>query len=146
MSVYIWTALFIVLIIIEAMTAQLTTIWFAVGALASAIAAFFNGPVWLQWTLFLVVSVVLILSTRKLARGLLKAKPKATNADRAIGQNGIVTEEIDNLNAKGAVNLNGMFWTARSEDNTVIPVGETVTAVRIDGVKLIVTRQETKED
>ena len=146
MSVYIWTALFIVLIIIEAMTAQLTTIWFAVGALASAIAAFFNGPVWLQWTLFLVVSVVLILSTRKLARGLLKAKPKATNADRAIGQNGIVTEEIDNLNAKGAVSLNGMFWTARSEDNSVIPVGETVTAVRIDGVKLIVTRQETKED
>ncbi len=146
MSVYIWTALFIVLIIIEAMTAQLTTIWFAVGALASAIAAFFNGPVWLQWTLFLVVSVVLILSTRKLARGLLKAKPNATNADRAIGQNGIVTEEIDNLSAKGAVSLNGMFWTARSEDNTVIPAGETVTAVRIDGVKLIVTRQETKED
>ncbi len=146
MSVYIWTALFIVLVIVEAATAQLTTIWFAVGALAAAVASFCNGPVWLQWTLFLVISVVLILCTRKMATSLLKAKPKATNADRAIGQDGIVTEEIDNLNAKGAVNLNGVYWTARSEDNSVIPVGETVTTVRIEGVKLIVNRKETKED
>lgn len=146
MSVYIWTALFIVLVIIEGITAQLTTIWFAVGAIAAAVAAFLNGPVWLQWTLFLVVSVVLILSTRKLARGLLKATPKATNADRAIGQDGIVTEEIDNLNAKGAVSLNGAFWTARSENNSVIPLGETVTAIRIEGVKLIVKKKENKED
>ena len=146
MSVYIWTALFIVLIIIEGITAQLTTIWFAVGAIAAAVAAFLNGPVWLQWTLFLVVSVVLILSTRKLARGLLKTTPKATNADRAIGQDGIVTEEIDNLNAKGAVSLNGAFWTARSENNSVIPLGETVTAIRIEGVKLIVKKKENKED
>lgn len=146
MSVYIWTALFIVLVIIEGITAQLTTIWFAVGAIAAAVAAFLNGPVWLQWTLFLVVSVVLILSTRKLARGLLKATPKATNADRAIGQDGIVTEEIDNLNAKGAVSLNGAFWTARSENNSVIPIGETVTAIRIEGVKLIVKKKGNKED
>ena len=54
-------------------------------------------------------------------------------------------EEINNLDAKGAVKLNGMVWTARSEDGTIIPAEATVTAVRIEGVKLIV-KKTNEED
>ncbi len=140
MSVFIWIALFVVLIIIEAFTAQLTTIWFAAGAVVAAIASFLNAPEWLEWTLFFSVSFILLLFTRKIAIKLLKTSPKPTNADRALGQNGIVTEEIVNLNAKGSVSLNGTLWTARSLNGETISAGETVKVIRIEGVKLIVEK------
>ncbi len=140
MSVYIWIALFVVLVVIEAITAQLTTIWFAAGALVAGVASFFDAPNWLQWVLFLAISIILVIFTRKFAKNVLKADPKPTNADAAIGQRGIVCEEIDNLNAKGAVKLNGIVWTARSEDGEIIPADSTVVTLRIEGVKLIVKK------
>ena len=145
MSVYIWIALFAVLVVVEAITVQLTTIWFAAGALVAGIASICNAPNWLQWVLFLAVSVILVIFTRKFAKNVLKAEPKPTNADTAIGQQGIVCEEINNLDAKGAVKLNGMVWTARSDAGTIIPGETTVPAVRIEGVKLIV-KKTNEED
>lgn len=145
MTVIIWIILLVVFLIVEALTAQLTTIWFAAGSLAAIVADLFNAPVVAQFLIFLAVSFVLLISTRKLAKKLSNGEHNRTNADRAIGQEGVVTEEIDNLNAKGLVSLDGSVWTARSSDGSIVPKGETVTAVRIEGVKLIVNKKEKGE-
>ena len=55
-----------------------------------------------------------------------------------IGPTGIVVEPVDNLKSTGAVTVGGKTWTARSEYGDVFAPGERVTAVRIEGVKLIV--------
>ena len=55
-----------------------------------------------------------------------------------IGQLAVVTEEINNIEAKGAVKVGGIVWSARSETDETIETGKTVTVTKIDGVKLIV--------
>jgi membrane protein implicated in regulation of membrane protease activity len=62
-----------------------------------------------------------------------------TNADRCIGKDAIVTQDINNIEACGQVKADGKIWTARSSDDSVIPEGALVTVEKIEGVKLIVT-------
>ena len=95
---------------------------------------------WLQITLFLVVSALTLYFTRPLVKKYVNGKVQPTNADALIGKECKVTENIDNLNGTGAVYVDGKTWTARSDDDEVIEVGQTVIAERIEGVKLIVAK------
>ena len=136
----VWLVLMVLLFIIEAATAGLTVIWFALGALAALIAALFGAQIWLQVLWFLVVSIATLWFTRPLALKYLNGRSVATNADRVVGMEGVVCEDIDNLAGTGAVRLEGKEWTARSEPDERIPLGATVRVKRIEGVKLIVER------
>lgn len=135
-----WVVLLILLIIVEAVTAQMVTIWFAAGAAGAIVAELLGAQVWLQWVVFIAVSAIALVVTRPLVKKLTKTKVQPTNADRCIGQTAVVTEEIDNIAAKGQVNVNGAVWTARSSDGSVIGKDEKVTVEKIDGVKLIVKK------
>lgn len=148
MTAIIWLIIMAVLIVIELATLGLTTIWFAAGALAACIAAVLDLAFWIQVLLFIVVSLVLLISTRPLAMRYLNARTSKTNVDSLIGKSAKVTKTIDNIQAQGQVMVNGMEWTARSEDDdAVIPEGTVVTIRRISGVKLIVTvKKEGVED
>ncbi|MCI9315620.1 MAG: NfeD family protein [Lachnospiraceae bacterium] len=120
-----WLIVLVVLVVIELLTMGLTTIWFAGGALAATIAALFHAPVAVQVILFLVVSGVLIFSTRPLAVKYFNKDRVRTNAESLVGRQAIVISEIDNLQGIGQVNVGGMEWSART---------------RVDGVKLPVSR------
>ena len=133
-----WLAAVIIFCCVEAATVGLVSIWFAGGSLAALIAASLGAPFWLQITLFVVVSGVLIALLRPLMRKVILPKKTATNADRHIGQVALVTEEIDNLRETGAVKLDGVVWTARSLSNQVIPVGTAIRVRSFQGVKVIV--------
>lgn len=134
----IWGIALIVFLVVEGVTVGLASIWFACGALAALISAFFGAPVWLQFLLFILVSGVTLWITRPLAARYINAKKQPTNADRIIGMIGIVTERIDNVSAVGAVSIGGKTWTARSQTGEIIPEDSRVVALAIDGVKLIV--------
>ena len=137
-----WLSAVIILGVIEAATVGLVSVWFALGALAALISSLFGGPLWLQILLFIVVTVVALFVTRPLVKKYFsKSSHKPTNADMVLGKQGIVTENIDNLSSTGAVKCMGKEWSARSSDGEIIPKGETVIAVKIEGVKLIVEKQ-----
>lgn len=136
-----WIVLLVVLIIVEAATAQLVTIWFAAGAAAALIAELCDLQQWLQWVIFIAVSAVTLIATRPLVRKITKKTVQPTNADRCIGETAVVTEEIDNIEGRGMVHVNGVTWTARSSDGTVFKKDERVTVEKIEGVKLIVKAQ-----
>lgn len=135
----VWLALLVVFAIVEAVTVGLVSVWFAAGALVALLSTFFTGNIWIQIFLFVLVSAVTLVALRPLAKKYVTPKEVPTNADRVIGQEAVVTEDIDNLKATGAVKIFGVLWTARGEEDTPIPVGSTVTVREIDGVKLIVT-------
>lgn len=132
----IWAALIIVFLIVEGVTAGLASIWFAAGAVVALILSLLNVPLGWQITAFIVVSIATLVLTRPLARKYVNRKVQATNADRVIGQTGIVLEEINNIAGKGAVRMNGKIWTARSVNGNVIAKDLLVTAVAIIGVTL----------
>ena len=136
-----WVVMLVVLLIVEAVTAQMVTIWFAAGAAAAIAAEILGAQVWLQWIVFVAVSAVALVVTRPLVRKLTKTRVQPTNADRCIGQTAIVVEDIDNIESKGQVNVNGIVWTARSSDGTPFKKDERVIVEKIDGVKLIVRAQ-----
>ena len=141
MSVF-WLIAMVVLLIVEAAVPGLISIWFALGALAALISALFHAPVWLQIVWFVVVSVLTLILTRPLVRKYVNNRVTPTNADMVIGKDAVVTEEIDNLHAKGAVLLDGKTWTARmDQENEKADPGETVRVLRIEGVKLIVEKR-----
>ncbi len=137
----IWTILIIVFLIVEALTINMTTTWFAIGALVALIFRLLGLPVWLQGVAFGVVSVALLLVFIFLIKpkiGSLMKKSEATNADRVIGLRGIVTTEIDPMNATGLVKVKGQVWSASSADGSKIPEGSTVIVKEIHGVRVIV--------
>lgn len=135
---FIWLGLVVLFAVIEALTVNLTVIWFAFGSAAALICTAFSGPLWLQITLFIVVSLICLLLVRPLAKKKLKGKTVPTNADRIIGMQAKVTEEIDNINSKGAVYVNGKIWSARSEGGEIIAPDTLVKITRIEGAKVFV--------
>lgn len=133
-----WLIIVIVMAIIEIITLGLTTIWFAGGALVAFIASLFGANLAVQVVLFIVVSLVLLAVTRPLAVKFFNKDRESTNAESLIGSRAVVKQEIDNLNARGMVSVNGQEWTARAFEDKIIPQGATVEIMEISGVKLLV--------
>ena len=147
MATIIWLVLLIGFIIVEAACPiHLVSIWFAAGALVSAIAASLGAELWLQIVLFLVVSGGLLACLWPFVKKVLNPKLTPTNIDSIIGTEGYTTAPVDNLNATGQVKLGGMYWTARSSDGKNIPQGALVRVDRIEGVKVFVSLVESTAD
>lgn len=137
--VWVWLAVVVIAVVVEGYTAQLVSIWFALGALCALIAGMANMALWGQVLVFAGVSLLTVLLTRPLVRRRLATRREATNADRYVGMQGVVLQTIDNVQGKGQVKVQGSVWTARSETvDTAIPEKATVTVVRIEGARLIV--------
>ena len=140
MATIIWLVLLIGFIIVEAACPiHLVSIWFAVGALVSAVASALGAELWLQILLFLVVSGGLLAALWPFVKKVLNPHRAATNVDSIIGSQGYITAAVDNLNATGQVKLGGMFWTARSTSGQNIPEGTLVRVDRIEGNKVFVS-------
>lgn len=137
---YVWFVLALVMAILEAVTYQLVSIWFVIGAIVSAIIAiFFPYSILIQIIVFAIVSLVTLIVTRPLVKKITKMKKSPTNSDRNIGKTGVVKIEINNELGTGQVNINGSIWSAKSEKNLVIKEGARVLVNDIKGVKLIVS-------
>lgn len=134
----IWTALLVVFVIGEAVTVGLTSIWFAAGSLVALICALLGANLWIQIVAFIVATILSLVAFRPLCKKYINGKVEPTNADRIIGSEVLVTEAIHNLQATGAVRVGGITWTARSENDALIPVGALVRIKRIEGAKVYV--------
>lgn len=135
-----WIIAMVVFLVIEAVTVGIVSVWFAIGALFAMVTAMLGANLWVQITVFLVVSAIALYFTRPLVKKFVNNKVEPTNADMLIGKECRVVETIDNLSGTGAVYIDGKTWTARTVDEEIIPEGQLVKAERIEGVKLIVSK------
>ena len=131
-----WLAAMIVFGLAEAATVNMVSIWFVGGALCAMIAQLLGGGVWLQITVFLIVSGILLASLRSFVRKFVQPRKTATNSDMALGREAYLTETADNLMETGALKLDGKVWSVRSASGEVIPAGTLVKVVKLQGVKL----------
>lgn len=137
MSIF-WLVLAVLLAIIEAITPQLVSIWFAVGALGGCITSLFTGNIWIQILVAVVLSVIVVIATRPLSKRLTKTKITHTNSDRNIGKIAVVISDIDNVLSTGRVKVGADVWSAKSFDSSVIKADSKVEVVGIEGAKLVV--------
>lgn len=143
MDPIIWILISAGLVLIELITLGLTSIWFAIGAIVAAIFSYLGFGIWVQLAAFLVVTTITLIFTRPIAHKLLNSRITKTNVEEIIEKIGVVTEDIDNLNGQGVVKLDGMEWSARSVDDSIIPKDQKVKVCKVSGVKLIVKPADT---
>ncbi len=134
---YFWLILVIFLGMIELITVGLVSIWFVISGIVAMILSFFIDNFVIQFGVFVILGVVLMLFTRKTLEKYFP-KPIKTNLDRVVGLEGIVTEEI-RKDSVGEVKVDGKRWSAIADDE--IKVGSIVKILHIDGVKLKVEKE-----
>ncbi|MBE7051646.1 MAG: NfeD family protein [Ruminococcaceae bacterium] len=142
MEYILWIIFMVAMLIVEASTVNLVSIWFAIGALGAIIAAYFGGGLICQLVVFVAVTAVSLLIAKPFIKKFRNTKTVATNADRLIGETGIVTEEIDNTKFAGRVTVNGSHWAAVAGNKEEISIGTKVRIKEISGVKLIVEKED----
>ena len=125
--------------ILEIATEGFLVFWFGIGAVLSLGTSFFTDSLFVQVAVFVVSSIILILSTRKLTD---KIKPKEviTNVYTILGKKAIVSQEINNEKGQGQIKIDGDVWSAKSENDEKIEIGTPVEVLSIDGVKAIVKK------
>ena len=136
---YSFLILFVVFIILELISVNLVTIWFALGALISFILSFFINSELVLILTFIIVSVLSLIFTRPFVKKYLKVKPTKLNLDKVVGMEGIVTKEVDKFKM-GEAKVDGKYWSIVS--NKRIEKGRTIIVNSIDGVKLNVSVKE----
>lgn len=138
---YWWLLLAVIFFVGEAVTVGFFVFWFGVGALVALLASLFIDSLAVQSVLFLSVSIVLLFFTRPLVnKFLLKSNDVKTNAYSVEGKKGRVNIEINPIEGTGQVKVAGELWSAKSNDDSVIPVDTDIIVEKIDGVKLIVRK------
>lgn len=142
---WVWIALAVIFGVVEAATAQIVTIWFAVGSVGALIANVVGAGTTIQLVVFVAVSILTLIIARPYLKKFTRTEMQRTNADRCIGETAIVTEEINNTQGTGQVKVGGNIWTARSLDSAIIPADEKVIVEKIEGVKLIVSEKVKTE-
>lgn len=136
----IWLIAAIVLVIIELLTAGFGVICFAIGALFSALVAYFDASLVWQLVVFAAASLLSFLFIRPVVLRLLdkKSKDVKTNADALIGKTAVVSEAVNPSANQGRVAVDGDDWKAVSADGSIIEKGEKVTIVSRDSIILTV--------
>ncbi len=139
-----WLILSGIFFVFEMATVGFLIFWLGIGALTAMIISFFVDNVIIQTAVFVVTSIALIFLTKPFVKKF--AKPGAnvkTNAYSIIGKNAIVTKEIDSNANVGQIRVGGDVWSAKTENEEVIPAHAEVKVLRIEGVKAIVTTDLT---
>ncbi len=134
-----WFGIFAILLVIEMLTVELVTIWFAFGAVAAIVCSFFTESVIIQLAVFLITSIMALVIMKPILKRFKSFDVTPTNLDRVIGKVGKVTKAIE-LDKYGEVKVLGNVWTAVAKE--YIAEGEKVKILSIDGVKLIVQKEE----
>ena len=144
MTAIFWLVILVVLLLVEAQTVVLVSLWFAAGALAALIATLLGATWWTQVIVFLAVSCLAIALLRPLVKKQLKPRLTKTNVDALVGTCGYVLSDVDNMAACGQVKLGAMEWTARSTSGEPIAAGTLVKVDKIEGVKAFVSVAEVQ--
>lgn len=136
----LWLIIIFILIVAEVSTVNLVSIWFIASGIVSLIISIFYDNFFVQFAVFVLLGILLLLTTRKFLEKLLKSNEDAkTNLDRILGSTAVVTEPLTK-NEIGEVKVEGKRWSAISKEE--LDVGEEVIVENIDGVKLIVRKKE----
>ena len=137
-----WIGGALLLVVIETVTADLTFLMIAGGALGGGLTSFLGGPLWAQVVGFACVSTLLLFAVRPWAKRRLAATTPQmkTNVDALIGRSATTITAVDD--GGGRVRLGGEEWSARLaptvQGTTRLEAGASVTVTEIDGAVAVV--------
>ncbi|MDN5341622.1 NfeD family protein [Oceanotoga sp. DSM 15011] len=120
-----WVIMAIIFAVAEMLTPTFFFFWFAIGAVATAILSLFISSMTLNIIIFIVISFILWISTRKIVKRLYKnSDPKKTYTDDLIGKEAKIIDIRENN--KIIVSIKGDKWVAFIEDTEKVKINDTV--------------------
>ena len=134
-----WLIVIIICCFLEAITVNLVSVWFIASGIVALIVSFFTDSFEIQLGIFVILGVILLITTRKPLQKLVNQKKEKTNIDRIFDMTGVVTEEISK-NKSGVVKIDGKYWTAISDET--IQKDSIVKVLQINSTKLKVKKVE----
>ena len=146
-TLWIWLGVVVVATIVELMTLDMTSIWFAISGIVALILSAFDSIGWLvQLIVFVVLSAALIIGLRPIARKFfLRHMHEKTNTATLIGKK-VYMLTTASFGTLGSVKVGDVVWSAIPEDETqTIEEGVIVEIVAIQGNKLIVKKAANAE-
>lgn len=141
MMLWIWLGITIFAAIVELVTTDLVSIWFAAGGLCATFAYLLGASQTIQIVIFVIISLIFIVIARPIAKKYLRTNIVSTNYDRVIGQHGLVLKKIDADN-RGEVKVLSTEWSACSVDNSTLEVGDYCEILAVEGAHLVVRKIE----
>ncbi|MDD3171033.1 MAG: NfeD family protein [Bacilli bacterium] len=141
----IWALIFVVTLIIELSTADLTTIWFCLGSLVALLCAAIPLNPAIQVFIFIGVSVILLFATKPLTKKMMNRDIIRTNADKIVGMIGVVTKTIF-PNEIGEIKVDNNDWRAICNEGVTVEVGDKILVSAVSGNKAVVTKVNKSSD
>lgn len=135
----LWLVISLAFFILEIATTGFLVFWFGVGGLVATVLSLFIDSILVQALVFLVVSTILIIFTKPLVNKI--SKPEnivKTNVYSIEGKIGKVIKDIEPVEGRGQVIIDGETWSAKSFDDSFIPKGTEIKVESLNGVKVIV--------
>lgn len=134
-----WLGAALVAVVVEMFVLDFVLLMLAVSAVVAALLAFLGAPLWLQVLGFAVTSAILLRALRPwLLRNLKKRVPlEETNVSALVGRLAVALASTDERG--GQVKLAGEVWSARTEEDVRVDVGDEVRVLRIEGATVVVT-------
>lgn len=147
MSVHalVWLGIGVAAAIVEGLTAQLVSIWFAVGAAVTAFYALTGVSLTYQLVMFVLVSALTLVCMRTLLKKKMKFWKEPTNADRMIGQIAVILSQNETDSATGRAMVQGLDWSVRSAAGEPLVKGDKQIVRAIEGVTLILEPQRPEQ-
>lgn len=137
----IWVAVFAVLVVIEATTMGLVTVWGAISALIMAFIAQTGLGIGWQILIFLSITLLLLLTTRPVVVKKLKVGRNRTNVDTLPGEEVIVTKAVKRFEKGEARSKNGVIWAVTATDDSEIEEGAVCIVKDVRGNTLTVEKK-----
>ena len=135
-KIWLWAALGSLIVEVVPPPTHFTLLAVAFGALGAAIVTVYSTSLWLPWTVFVVVSLILMPVFVPLARFLFTPKPSGVGVQGLVGQRAQVTDPFSPA-APGAVLIQSDVWRAVSESGS-FTTGEWVVVESVEGTHVLI--------
>ena len=139
MEWWIWMLLGLLMFVTELVTpGGFYFIFFGIGAVIVGTLAGFNaaGPLWFQFILFSLLSVVSLWLFRGKLLQLTEGKP-TLDVDSLVGETAVASDDIG-VNSFGKVEMRGTSWNARNIGDKPLKRSQRARVERVDGLTLLV--------
>lgn len=142
---WVWLAIFVITIILEAVTQDFISIWFSLGSLVTLIICSWVD-LWVEIIVFSVVSLVTLILTRPFLKKLMGRGVRNTNVDEFVGKRVVLQHKITKYEP-GEIKVNGIEYTAilLEDSNDTIEEGSVVEIVTLKGNKVVVKKINDRE-
>ncbi|WP_243159252.1 NfeD family protein [Clostridium sp. cel8] len=137
-SFIFWILIGVAALVVDILTSAFLFVWFTIGAICAIIANSLGYSQIVQFTVFLVVSILLIAICYPIIRKNMKkgVHPTALREKTYIGKKLIVDEEMEKNNA---VKLDGVLWNIENND-IILKKGDIIKIVGMKGTKVLIKK------